>query len=508
MRDGDPAALEGLCERRGPAVLAYCRIIAGDAAAADAAAEAFGRFRAAVVAADDPASLNPEALLISATRHAAAHHASVVASGLCAEVPVLLAGRADHSISPANVEFLEGHLEVCWTCRAPVARFAAAERAYRDPPDQPVPPDAAETIVAALAAAAPVRTAADEPVPTGAAARLPATTNGARHHDAPADAPAATDPVDEQLVASETGPADKAPVGDTPGPADRTGRPTTKRRVIDDLGAPARESSSNGQHGPGRARRETGGTLAALGAAIGGRAARAQQAHSARGAAASGRATGEPRLGSGTYLPRPERVTSSVRPMRRERDALRPSVVFPVVLVASALLIALFVAGVFGSTEPASSPTSSAPRPAAPPAGAKKPEIVLVPGAGNASGDAVERAKARARAQGHSQTPTPQHAPAAPATPAAKPPPPPPPPHVASAPPATHATPAPPPAAGPAQPSGGVKAKPVAPRRRTNPKRVDANKGATGAEQLPPAKSTSTVPELAPPAEPALPPPD
>ena len=72
VRNGDPAALAGLCAVRGPSVLAYCRHVAGDNRAADAAADAFARFRAAVVETGDPSDLNPEALLINATRAAAA----------------------------------------------------------------------------------------------------------------------------------------------------------------------------------------------------------------------------------------------------------------------------------------------------------------------------------------------------------------------------------------------------------------------------------------------------
>src|SRR4051812_1302853 len=99
VRDGDPAALAGLCQARGPAVLAYSRNVAGDTAAPAAAAEAFATFRAAVHAAEDPAAINPEALLLNATRQAAARHAAVVAQGICAAVPRLLASRADRTIT-------------------------------------------------------------------------------------------------------------------------------------------------------------------------------------------------------------------------------------------------------------------------------------------------------------------------------------------------------------------------------------------------------------------------
>jgi hypothetical protein len=467
VRDGDPDALAGLCERRGPAVVAYCRIVAGDTAAATAAAEAFARFRAAVVAAEDPASLNPEALLVNATRHAAADHASVVASGLCAEVPGLLAARADRSISPANVEFLQGHLDVCWTCRAPVARFEAAERAYRDPPDDAVPPDAARVIVAALAAAAPVRGAAEEPAPIEVARVTAAAANG--HHAAPAYEP------------------------DEPAPADEPDEATTSHRALADDDLAPRPRSSNGHRGSRRRRQEPARPLAAVRGALAAGAARAQHGR---------RSTPKPRLASGIYLPRPERTVSSVHGGRRERATMRPSVVLPVVLVACALLVALFVAGVFGSGDPTPSRSSVTPPPATPRAATKKPEVVVVPGANDASASAVERAKARARAQIRRQA-----APGGAATKPAESPPPPPPPAAAPAPANT------PPPAPPAAGTGGTTAKPKPtpkgkpkPRRRSDGARVDAGNGATGVEPRLPKQKSSTVPELTPPAEPTTPP--
>src|SRR5436309_10344271 len=75
VRTGDPAALAALCERRGGAVLAYCREVCEPAEAALAAAEALARFRAAVWASADAADLDPERLLLSATRHAASARA-------------------------------------------------------------------------------------------------------------------------------------------------------------------------------------------------------------------------------------------------------------------------------------------------------------------------------------------------------------------------------------------------------------------------------------------------
>jgi hypothetical protein len=172
VRDGDHDALAGLCARRGPAVLAYCQRVAGEEQAVAVAAEAFRRFRAAVVAADDLTGLNPEALLISATREAAVSRIPRPAdqpqalrfaprrpaTGWCGDTPALLAARANRRISTIDRARLEQHLLGCPACRAPLARFEAAERVYRDPPDEPLPLPASAAIMAALAAAAPVTT--------------------------------------------------------------------------------------------------------------------------------------------------------------------------------------------------------------------------------------------------------------------------------------------------------------------------------------------------------------
>lgn len=431
--------------------------MAGDAAAATAAAEAFAQFRAAVVAADDLASLDPEALLVNATRHAAAHHAGIVATGVCAEVPELLAARAGRDISAPDLERLDGHLAACWTCRAPVARFKAAERAYRDPPDGSVPPEAATVIVAALAAAAPVRKVVEEAPAVKPAARTAGSKNGADDH------------------APLTRAADKA------APAAALDAPTTARRAIDDPSPAPGRPSRNGDRDARRSAR--------------------------RGAV-------EPRLSGGTELPRTRRASSSPGAAGRGRgSALRPSIALPLVLVTSALVVALFVAGVLGADDPASNPGSVTPADT-PPATTKAPEIVVVPGPGDASADEVERAKARARAEHRREAKTDRTK----GTSATPPPPPP-----------------PPPAAATAAPTPAPAADRPAPRRPANPapraqgdtggtggkrrvdankgatgtgskRRIDADKGATGAEQLPPAKNTSTVQELAPPVEPAPPP--
>jgi len=169
VRDGDPAALRALIARRGTAVLAFCEAVCERDVAPLAAAEAFARFRAAVGAAADPSNLNPEPLLLGATRHAAASLARVPSGGTllrgrlrardketCAEVPLLLAGRAEDLLGPDDLDRLAHHIERCPACREIEAAFRRAERAYRSPPERPLPEDVEHQLLAALAGAAPL----------------------------------------------------------------------------------------------------------------------------------------------------------------------------------------------------------------------------------------------------------------------------------------------------------------------------------------------------------------
>jgi hypothetical protein len=497
VRDGDPEALAGLCDVRGPAVLAYCEVIAGRGERGAAAAiEAFGSFRAGVVHAGDLATLNPEALLISATRHAAARHASSDVPDACSRVPGLLAARADRSISLVDHDWLKEHLETCWTCRAPVARFEVADNAYRDPSETTLPADVKSAMVAAMVAAAPV-----------APVEVPHHANGNSAHAEPDPAPPqepytaydmpALELVDQPTSAYEMPAEDLAP----PEPSDgaRRGRPRGSGSL---LGALRRSASAGGDPGSraarraraagARDRRAARGSAAPLDAyaatpdprAAPGTATPAADAHPEHAAA-----TPDPRAAGGAALPRPRRELSR-RPTRRgrKRGMLRPAIVLPVALVVIAIIVALAIAGVFGGGEPASVPQSYAPASTDAPTNTRTPPVVVVPGAASVSAAAVEKAKARRRAAKRTATaaeesPEPRAtAPAAtapPPPPAAKTPPPPPP---------------PPPARNTSGSGGGT------------PK-IDAGNGATGAEQLPPAKDTSSVPDLAPPVEPVTPPP-
>jgi hypothetical protein len=539
VRDGDPDALAGLCDRRGPAVIAYCEVVAGPGAAAGAAAEAFGIFRADVVAAGDLGDVNPEALLISATRHAAARHARSDAPSPCAGVPALLAGRADRSITLADHDWLEGHLADCWTCRAPVARFEAADRAYRDPPPGALEPEATAMIVAALTAAAPIRGEKTQAMlgDGAAAAGQAASANGSAAQATPAGAEQDGDHVtyvDQPTAAYQIGDVDVEP--DEPSPDDRAvvthPEPKGPRPAL--LGAlglrrrrrpPRGSATATGAAGAetatgaataGTAAPETAGTATpeAAGTATPEPAGTAGTATpdttetaetatpetAGTATAATGTATTTAQSAaaptSATGPPRSGRVASTTASARRGR--LRPAVVLPIALVIIAIVVALLVAGVFGGGEPASVPESFAPRPSTP-TNSAAPRVVVVPGAATASAAAVEREKARARAAkrraaaaksrlARRRAPTRRRS-------------------AATAPPAARA-----PARAPARNESAASAPAKqAPRRSTAPAggarpKINADNGATGVEQLPPARDTSTVPELAPPVEPAVPP--
>ncbi|MEY2514196.1 MAG: hypothetical protein QOJ89_1554 [bacterium] len=448
-------------------MIAYCEVVAGRAAAAAAAAEAFGSFRANVVAAGDLGDINPEALLISATRHAAARNVDTTArpAGVdaplpCVRVPELLAARADRSIMLADRDWLEEHLASCWTCRAPVARFEAADRAYRDPPANSLEPDVAALIVAALTAAAPVRGAAhadagqaavNGSVADGTAGdEAPAGTDAERHDDDDATA------VDQPTAAYQIGDVDFE-LEEPPSEADGARR------------APSRSRAT---------------MLAVLGRRRGRRP---------RGLAT---AAATPAIGQ----PRPSPAASSTAVVGRGRRRLRPAVVLPIALVIVAIVVALLVAGVFGGGDPASVPQSFAPRPSRP-TSAPPPRVVVVPGvAATSSAAAVERAKARSRAAKRrtssvtrrpsrsSASNPPTDAAASPATAIAR-----------TRSPARNESAA-------AAPAPAAKRRSTAPAGGAKPK-INADSGATGAEQLPAARDTSTVPDLAPPVEPAVPPP-
>jgi hypothetical protein len=181
VRAGDPDALAALCERRGAAVLGYCREVCAPEDAALAAAEALARFRAAVWASGDAADLDPERLLLSATRHSAASQARIPAdtgptrptrrmlgrgqTDTCARMPALIVARAENLLGSADLDRLSRHLDRCATCRETEAAFRRAERAYVATTHVPLDSATSALFLAALTEAAPMEAAAPEPEP-------------------------------------------------------------------------------------------------------------------------------------------------------------------------------------------------------------------------------------------------------------------------------------------------------------------------------------------------------
>jgi hypothetical protein len=244
IRAGDPAALAALCERRGGAVLAYCREVCEPAAASAAAAEALARFRAAVWAAADASDLGPERLLLSATRHAAAARARTTVeastprrmlgrgqSVTCVRMPGLIVARAENLLGSADLDRLSRHLERCQACRATEAAFRRAERAYVATAHAPLDTSTTALLLAALAEAAPVEPPppVEEPEPEPvliAAEPIPA-------EPIPAE-PIPADPIPDELDdADEDGWSDDDHMLQ-PGPAtwNATEEPPRKRRRL------------------------------------------------------------------------------------------------------------------------------------------------------------------------------------------------------------------------------------------------------------------------------------
>jgi len=185
VRTGDPAALAALCERRGATVLAYCREVCEAVDAPLAGAEALARFRAAVWASGDASDLDPERLLLSATRHAAAARARLVAepgttrrilgrghTDTCARMPGLIVARTENLLGSADLDRLSRHLDRCASCRATEAAFRRAERAYVATAPTALDSSTTALFLAALAEAAPIEVP-PEPEPIATAEPIP-----------------------------------------------------------------------------------------------------------------------------------------------------------------------------------------------------------------------------------------------------------------------------------------------------------------------------------------------
>ena len=375
-------------------------------------------------------------------------------------MPLLLAQRADRSLSIVDLERLDAHLAECWACRAPVARFKAAERAYRDPPEETLPPQIAASIVAALASAVPMDGAP-------AAAASVAASNGRAEQGERALDPDAT----QVFVIGEPTAVDRVPGIRAHEIDDEPEKPAGRKAAV--LAA---------------ASALAGGTRAVAGATR-------ALARELRARAGAGRPRPWAGGGRGAHRPRPRLTLPGALP------ALRPSVVAPVALIAGALIVGLIVSGVIGGGDPASSPQVAVP--AGEPGVTSSPDVVVVPGAKEANAEAVEVAKARQRALDNGER-LPDGTPDQPAAkPGAKPatsnsaqPPPAPPPPPPPPPPASQAN-----APVPTAKRATVRKPAPKPSSSGAATGIDAGNGATGAEQIPSAQDTSSVPDLAPPPQ-------
>lgn len=137
LRNGDPAVLRALLDRRGAAVLAYCEWICAPSDAVAATADAFARFRTIVMNTARPGDIDPEAALLAATRRASAERTP--ADGEIEGLADLLVGRAEGVLDRRSAKLLHELLDASPAARATEDRFNAAEHAYRTAVGRPVP---------------------------------------------------------------------------------------------------------------------------------------------------------------------------------------------------------------------------------------------------------------------------------------------------------------------------------------------------------------------------------
>ena len=157
VRDGAPAVLAALATRRGPAVLAFAGEVVEPSYVVRAAADAFARFRAEVADPAGSVDAHPDALLLRAARRAVLDLVTRGPDLGCGPAAALLIARAERTIMARDEALLERHLESCDHCRDVADRLAVADRAYREAEETPLEPSTLAPLVAALAAAAPVR---------------------------------------------------------------------------------------------------------------------------------------------------------------------------------------------------------------------------------------------------------------------------------------------------------------------------------------------------------------
>lgn len=370
IRDGDPGALAALVDRRANAVLAYCEAVCSPADAERAAAEAFARFRAAVAAAEDPRSLEPGALLLGATRHAAASLTvtptpSAAEGGLrrklgagrgagasetCALIPDLLAARANGALSAADQERLARHLERHPACHALADAVDRAEAAYVSPPSRMVPIGALTEIMLALTAAAPIvglpgAELEFEDVVVAEAGPGEAGPEPLHPHP-PTESDPGSDPPVEQVLESHP-PVEQVlephpPIEQEPPPAPELAEPLPTTTVFRAVEMDAEHTDAN------------------------------PTSVFAPGAAAANPAATNPAGVGGVVHPPPTRPRLHLPGPTRNHGVVY-HYLLPGAVIAAALLGAMGVAGVFSTDArppPVASPVAADDVPAAPPAGA------------------------------------------------------------------------------------------------------------------------------------------
>ena len=164
LRDGEPDALAALCQRRGPAVFAYCAQVAGREHAVAATGDAFARFRAAVAAPRELTPSEAEALLRTVTRRAAT--ARGVDPGARLPEPGadrcgtrehwLLSYVEDDEFTDDERAQIAAHISGCPACRHVLHRIREGEQAYDEPPSQSLPLRVVDAAVGGLVSGSPV----------------------------------------------------------------------------------------------------------------------------------------------------------------------------------------------------------------------------------------------------------------------------------------------------------------------------------------------------------------
>jgi len=157
LQAGDQAALAALCERRGPAVFAYCEQVAGTKQAGGAAADAFAHLRTdlAVLRA-----VGAEELLRSLTRRAAlARRIEAIRqarpSDICGREPDLIGYIEDQYDDDVRADVAQ-HARECHLCGTSMQRLRSGERILDQRRVPPLPPGIAQELLQSLTLAVPI----------------------------------------------------------------------------------------------------------------------------------------------------------------------------------------------------------------------------------------------------------------------------------------------------------------------------------------------------------------